>query len=402
MNIFSNFFETTKLALKAVSSNKVRSLLTMLGVIIGVASVIILISIGNGITNYVTGEFEKLGSNLILATPGRVSFSGGGSPAAGLTNSKFSETEVKNVERLTGTVEAVTIEATDYKRVKYRKNDLYAMIYATDYNLLKVINYNVVSGRFFTRAEYQSSDRVAVIGNTIVEKLFKNENPIGKEFTIEDKKFTVIGVYEKRGGFGGQDYDSIISIPFTTAKLLFNIRNITGINIKTRPDIDINMAKKTIEKAFLRTLNRDDFTLFTSEELLSSINSILVTLTTALAGIAAISLLVGGIGIMNIMLVSVTERTREIGLRKAVGATPNNILVQFLTESLIISIIGGLNGIFFGYLGSLILKSFIPSTLTLGSVLLAFAFSAGVGIIFGTYPAYKAAKKNPIDALRYE
>jgi len=276
------------------------------------------------------------------------------------------------------------------------------MIYASDHNLLEVINYKVISGRFFTKAEYQSAARVAVIGNTIVEKLFKNENPLGKEFTLDDKKFIVIGVYEKRGGFGGSDNDSIITIPFTTAKLLFNMRRISGINIKTKPSIEINDAKKSIEKAFLMTLTKDDFTLFTAEELLSSINGILSTLTTALAGIAAISLLVGGIGIMNIMLVSVTERTREIGLRKAVGATPNNILVQFLTESLIISVIGGLNGIFLGYLGSLVLKNFIPATLTLNSVLLAFAFSAGVGIIFGTYPAYKAAKKNPIDALRYE
>ncbi|MFH1955709.1 MAG: ABC transporter permease [Patescibacteria group bacterium] len=403
MNILPKFLETIKLALKSVSSNKVRSFLTMLGVIIGVASVILLISIGNGITGYVTGEFEKLGSNLVLATPGKIKVEiGGGDPSHALTNSKFSETEVKNVERITETVIAATIEATDSKRANYKKNTFYSLIYATDYNFPKVLNYKVLSGRFFTKAEYQNASRSAIIGNSVVEKLFKNENPLGKEFTIEDKKFTVIGVYEKRGGFGGQDYDSIITIPFTTAKLLFNIRKITGINIKTNPAVDINQAKKDIEKAFLKTLTRDDFTLFTAEELLSSINNILTTLTTALAGIAAISLLVGGIGIMNIMLVSVTERTREIGLRKAVGATPNNILVQFLTESLILSVIGGFNGILLGYLGSLALKNFIPATLTPGSVLLAFAFSAGVGIIFGTYPAYKAAKKNPIDALRYE
>ena len=403
MNKFVKFFETVKLAINAINSNKVRSLLTMLGVIIGVASVILLVSIGNGITGYVTSEFEKLGSNLILATPGKVTVAiGGGNPTSGLTNSKFSETEIKNIERLTGTVEAVTIEATDSKRAKYKKNEYYSMIYASDHNLLEVINYKVISGRFFTKAEYQSAARVAVIGNTIVEKLFKNENPLGKEFTLDDKKFIVIGVYEKRGGFGGSDNDSIITIPFTTAKLLFNMRRISGINIKTKPSIEINDAKKSIEKAFLMTLTKDDFTLFTAEELLSSINGILSTLTTALAGIAAISLLVGGIGIMNIMLVSVTERTREIGLRKAVGATPNNILVQFLTESLIISVIGGLNGIFLGYLGSLVLKRFIPATLALDSVLLAFAFPAGVGIIFGTYPTYKAAKKNPIDTLKYK
>jgi len=391
-----------KISLKGVSTNKVRSFLTMLGVIIGVASVILLVSIGNGIKGYVTDQFNELGSNLIIAAPGKVKV-GAENPSMFFAKSKFSQKEIQNIQRYLPSLDAVTIEATDSKRVSYKNNTYYSQVYATDYNFLKVFPlYKIESGRSFNRPEYESNARVVILGHTVVEKLFKSENPLDKEVVIDNKRFKVIGVYGKRGSFGNADHDSIISVPFTTAQLVFNTRDITGINIKIKEGTDINGAKRDIKKIFLMTLTNDDFTLFTSQELLSSINNILGIITLGLAGIAAISLLVGGIGIMNIMLVSVTERTREIGLRKAVGATPYNILGQFLIESIILSIIGGINGILLGFLGSIALRSIIFTRITLWSVLVAFAFSLFVGIIFGTYPAYKAAKKSPIEALRFE
>ena len=394
--------ETTQIAIKAVSINKMRAFLTMLGVIIGGASVVLLISIGNGIKSYITKQFEELGSNLIIVMPGKVSVGQGGDPTVNFVNSKLSETEAENLRRYVPSILEVSIESGTKNPTLYKNNKYLATIYVTDENFSEVTNFKVERGRFFNKAEAQGAERVAVIEHTIVDKLFKNSDPIGKQFSIEDKKFRVLGIYEKRGAFGGSDMDALITIPFKTAKLEFNISNISSINIKVKDNTDVTEVKREISKVLLRTLKKDDFTILGQEELLSSISSILGTITLALSGIAAISLLVGGIGIMNIVLVSVTERTHEIGLRKSLGATPNNLLSQFLAEAIILSAIGGFIGILISIASSLLLNNFISTKVTSWSVIWAFAFSILVGIIFGTYPAYKAAKKNPIDALRYE
>jgi len=225
---------------------------------------------------------------------------------------------------------------------------------------------------------------------------------MGKKITLSDNKFTVLGVLEKKGAFGSVDMDNQVFIPFTTAMTTFDVDKIQSFWIEAKDTVSIDQAKAEIKKILLRTLKQDDFSVLDTGSIISVISQVLGVLTIALAGIAAISLIVGGIGIMNIMLVSVTERTKEIGLRKAVGATPKIIMIQFLIESTVISVAGGIIGIILGVGGSLAMKSFLPTSVSFWSILLAFSVSVIIGVVFGVMPAARAARLNPIQALRYE
>jgi putative ABC transport system permease protein len=401
-----DYLEILKLSLSALRANKVRSFLTMLGIIIGVAAVILLISLGSGLQNYITQQFESLGANSIYVMPGKISLEGGGISQGppNFAGSKLTLTQARDIKRM---VEAVTETGAGIEMsltFKYGKNTRYAKATGVTDTLFDLYNMKLSTGKFFTRADVDQKRKVAVIGATVQNKLFGNINPIGKSLLIGDERYEVVGITQELGMLGGSnDVDNAAFIPITCAQDQFGMTNVMYIVARARDKDSIDEAKTQIKRYLLKkNLKEDDFTVMDQGSLLSSINQILGVLTMALGGIAAISLLVGGIGIMNIMLVSVTERTREIGLRKAVGATSADILSQFLTEAIVLCLAGGTIGILLGTGGSLLAKKVIPTTVPLWAVILAFGFSTAVGLIFGVAPAYKAAKLDPIEALRYE
>jgi putative ABC transport system permease protein len=399
--------ETLKLAIITLRANKLRSLLTMLGIIIGVTSVILLISIGSGLKSYITSQLQGLGSNSLFVIPGNLEMKpggggGGGTPGAGMAASKFTLSHLRELSQQGTTLQAVMGYSENNGTISYGGKSETLQVAGVSYEYPQVRNQYPIQGTFFNASQQEAGKKVAVLGKTVADKLFGDEDPTGKKVTLSDNKFTILGVLEKKGAFGSVDMDNQVFIPFTTALATFEMDKVQSIWIQAKDSNQINEAKAEIEKILLRTLKEDDFSVLDTASVLSVVSQVLGVLTIALAGIAAISLIVGGIGIMNIMLVSVTERTREIGLRKAVGATPKIILTQFLIESTVLSVGGGIIGIILGGVGALVLKNFIPTSVSFGSILLAFSVSVIIGIVFGVLPAGRAARLNPIQALRYE
>ncbi|HBP50928.1 MAG: ABC-type transport system, involved in lipoprotein release, permease component [Candidatus Shapirobacteria bacterium GW2011_GWE1_38_10] len=401
----SDLFQSS---IRAVLKNKSRTLLTSLGIIIGVTSVILLTSIGNGLTIYINQQFESLGSNSIFISPGKIfndkgGFSGGESSR--FVTTKFSIADVNNIKRNIRGITVLPTAATiiEIKSNKITKDNI--TLAGSTNQLGELLNLlpSVGNGRWFTLEEYNKGSPVLVMGYTIANDLFPGGNPLNRTVIIKGKNYKIIGIVDKKGSsFGGPDQDSQV---YTPLNVVFNINgneDLAQIMIKTSSKDLVEPTKSELNKLLLKKYDKDAFTVFDSSQLLSSINSIIATLTIALTGIAAISLVVGGIGIMNIMLVTVSERTREIGLRKAIGAFPNAILIQFLFEAMILSGIGGIIGIILGSLGTSAINNFFPAKVTMGSVTLAFGVSFLVGIIFGVAPARKASKLSPIEALRYE
>lgn len=389
--------ETFYTSLNALITNKTRSFLTMLGVVIGVAAVVMLISIGKGVQNYITDQFEALGSNLIFVVPGNRTF--GDDPASSFSRNKLDKKHVDLVERYASeSIQFVTPYIASNANIKYKTKTFSAAINGGNENGINIYNFEIAQGRFFTRNEVNTKSKVLLLGTLVAEELFNNRPAIGQKVKVNKDNYEVIGILEPKG----QSYDDAIIVPYTSIAETFDIKNFTGIAIKSKNGIDTDTAMRQIELAVRRDLNEDEFNVLSQQDILSSIQDILQILTIGLGAIAAISLIVGGIGIMNIMLVSVTERTREIGLRKAVGATPANIATQFLIESVLLSVSGGIIGLLIGWGGSLAARGYLRTEVPWWSVLLAFSFAAGVGIIFGTYPAVKASRKDPIEALRFE
>lgn len=392
----------------SISRNKMRSFLTTLGVVIGVLSVILLTSIGNGLTVFVEKQFETLGSNLLIVSPGEIVSEEGGfnqeAAALSMSTSKLSLGDISAIERVGYPLgQAVpVIEGSVDIRTEQGKRKGFSLATNPGYSELR--NTKTTKGRFFNDSDVSSSRKVAVIGSKIADKLFVGVNPVGKQVTINRIRFEVIGVAEPKssGSFGGPDIDSTVYIPVTTARSALGQEKISYILVQATDKKEIERAKIKLKEVMGKRLESDEFSITDQAEILKTIQTILSTLTVGLAGIAAISLVVGGIGIMNIMLVAVSERTREIGLRKALGATPSSILIQFLIESAVLSTLGGMIGIILGVLGALAMRPFFPATPALNSIILAFGVSLGTGIIFGVFPARKAAQLNPIEALRYE
>lgn len=397
--------EAIQIAFEAIKNNKMRAFLTMLGIIIGVAAVILLVSIGAGLQKLITEQFEELGSNLVFIMPGKVSFQDegkreGGPP--GIATNKLTLKISNELERKLIYTKAVLPIVAKTVVAKYgNTSHSTGLVASTEkYNLVR--NSPVKQGRSFSKADVDRSKKVAIIGTTLQEEIFKDIDPIGKKIMVADSRYTVVGVYEEKGATMGQDMDDVVTIPITAAIKQFNIERLNYIYLQA-PNSET--ADKTIaeaKKLLLRHMDEEDFSILDQKDIASTVQTILTTLTAGLAGIAAISLLVGGIGIMNIMLVSVTERTKEIGLRKAVGATSKDILYQFIVEAVFLSLVGGIIGISLGVAGSAILGKFLKTAITLWSVTIAFSVSAVVGIVFGVAPAAKAAKLDPIEALRYE
>jgi putative ABC transport system permease protein len=392
------FAEAFRIAVRALTANKVRSALTMLGVIIGVAAVILLVAIGTGVQGEITGTIKGLGSNLLFVFPGQMNTSFGGPPAAG---KPFKLSDAKLLQsRLTG-VDAVVPMATGSATVRVgNRNGRTSLMGATEQANL-AISSTLGGGRQFNRSEVDAAARVIVIGYTVKTNLFPGIDPVGQVMTVNGQRFNVIGWYEKQGGSLSGDSDNQALVPITTLQTLTGTSDIRIILIRVADATNIDLIRAQAKRVMAPRYG-DNVTVMSQDQTLGILSTVLGTLTYMLAGIAGISLLVGGIGIMNIMLVSVTERTREIGIRKAVGARTYDILSQFVIEAVMLSVLGGAIGIAAGASGAWVLKSVVPTTVTPWAVAIAFFFSAGVGMFFGVYPAWKASRLDPIEALRYE
>ena len=388
-----------RLALTALRTNLVRSILTTLGIIIGTTSVILLISLGTGLEKYITKQIEDIGSNLLYVFPGGNAAQEG---PGGFTINRLREEHVSFLrERLTR-VDAVSGILRNVNTVKFQgKESKRTEVFGIDQDFSNTLNYPVAQGRMLTTAEIENESDLVVIGPSTAKNLSRN-SLIGKQISVGNKRYTVIGVFEAKGSVLGQDQDNVAAIPIGAMKRQFGSEQINAIYIKASTPADVEFAKKRTEQLLSRRISREDFSVLTQEQTLNTIQGILGVLSVALAGIAGISLIVGGIGIMNIMLVSVTERTREIGLRKAIGGPPSAILIQFLIEAIVLSVMGGLIGIALGYLGAYGLSFFLSTYVPLWAVGISFGFSVLVGVIFGVAPAIRASRLDPIAALRYE
>ncbi len=406
------FVENIKVAFQSLALGKLRSFLTMLGIIIGVGAVVAMLSIGTGAQQMVLQNIQDIGSNLIIVSPGARDRDRGFEQMMGTRPQdqlKLEDAYVLNRQAEYLSVAAPVILSSSV--VSYMGSSTTVSIYASSEEALGIYNFKIEEGRFYTESDVANSANVAVIGQRVVSDFFGRRNPIGEVIRIGQQNFTVIGTVQEVGADQfGQDQDNMITIPITTAQnKLFGMDYINMILAQSKSEEVMDEATEEVEQILRRQHNllpgeTSDFTVQNQAQMLDIVETITSIFTITIAGIASISLLVGGIGIMNIMLVSVTERTREIGIRKAVGAKNKDILLQFLTESVVLSVSGGAAGIAFAVVVSEILNRYtiLSTAITAYPIMLAIGFSMAVGLFFGIWPAMRAARLNPIDALRYE
>ena len=410
-----NAIQSVRIALQSLAANKMRSALTMLGIVIGVGAVIALVAAGAGAQAQVTERFQSLGSNLLVISPGRFFFRGvsmGASSAKTLTTA-----DVDAISRLATAVAAIAPDYSTRAQVVYGNKNTQTTVLGVTPEYLTVRNWQVARGRFIDQQDVENLAKVCALGATVAEDLFGGNylDPVGRTIKINRQSYQIVGIMASKGVGGFDNQDDQVFIPLTTAQIKFGgagNRSLNSINVQVVSQGKMDLAQAEL-KAIMRASHglassqSDDFMIQNQTQIVEMVQETSQTFTTLLSSIAAISLVVGGIGIMNIMLVSVTERTREIGLRKAVGARRRDILMQFLTEAVMLSLLGGLTGIALGAAGATAISYFLrndgfQAVITAGAVVLATLFSAAVGLFFGIYPAQRAARLNPIDALRYE
>ena len=400
--------ESFLMAWASLIANKMRSILTMLGIIIGVAAVIALVSIGNGVKQDIQNSISSLGSNLLMVMPGAPRTPGVRPSAGSMKSLKVSDYEA--ISKLDGVKAASPMTNGSYV-VIYQNKNWTTSVSGVSYNYLDVNNWSMKSGRFLSEKNVQNRERVAVVGKTVVKNLFGDENPVGAEIRVKNIPFRIIGVLNSKGsGAMGNDQDDMVIIPYTTAmERVEGVDYLRMIYVTGKDENGIDRLQSDIENLLrvrhgIKDTNLDDFNIQNMNSIMETMEQTTGTLTLFLGAVAAISLVVGGIGIMNIMLVSVTERTREIGVRKALGATYSVIVTQFLIEAVVISLMGGIIGIALGIGASKLIgmASGMSTVISIPTIVMSFAFSMAIGLIFGIYPARKAAKLNPIDALHYE
>lgn len=398
-------------SLTTFKANKVRTALATLGVVIGIASVISLLSLGKASQHLIESQIESLGSNLLIIYPGRITRGGVRGAIGGATTLTYDDAKAISQSSQITTVKSVSPEFSRNAQVTAGKNNTNTQILGVTPAYFSVRKVDIDKGVLISQRDVETMAKVAVLGPQVVEDLFgEGANPVGETIRIQKIAFKVIGVTKSKGGTGFFNQDDRVFIPLTTAqKLVFGVDYLNSISVETVSKEVMTEAQNQIgylllERHRLSDPSAADFQIMSQEDILSTATQVTQTFTYLLAGIAAISLLVGGIGIMNIMLVTVTERTREIGLRKALGATKKIITAQFLMEAMIITFGGGIIGIFLGILifGGLAKIMDLPFVVSPSAIILAFGVSTAVGILFGWYPAQKAAKLQPIEALRYE
>jgi len=402
-----NPVEYLRVALDSIIQNKIRAFLTMLGVIIGVMSVIMLVSFGEGAQAYVEKEFAGLGSNLIMITPGKQETTGMVPVVAGSFR-KLRYVEAKEIDRKAPGVKHVSPVVMGSGRVRFGERTRDVLVLGVTPSFEPVRNLHVRIGRFITDEDIEKNNRVCVLGQTAKEELFGYDNALYQQVYINQRKHMVVGIMEAKGMTLGIDADNICLIPITSGQQMFHggEDELYQIVAKANSPEDIDLAKESIRTILYQAHDyTEDFTILDQTSMLSTLNSIFAALRVMLTGIASISLLVGGIGIMNIMLVTVRERTREVGVRKAVGATQWDIGLQFVIESITLSCVGGAIGILLSLAGTGAIRMMFPTFPVFASswsILTAFLFSISVGVFFGVYPAMKAASVDPVEALRYE
>ena len=400
--------ESFLMAWASLIANKMRSILTMLGIIIGVAAVIALVSIGNGVKQDIQNSISSLGSNLLMVMPGAPRTPGVRPSQGSMKSLKVSDYQA--ISKLDGVKAASPYTANSYVTI-YQSKNWTTTVSGVSSNFQDVNNWTMAEGRFISSKNVENRERVAVVGQTVVKNLFAGEDPVGKEIRVKNIPFRVIGVLNSKGnGTMGNDQDDVNFIPYTTAmERVEGVDYLRMVYVVASDDNGIDRLQSDIENLLrvrhsIKDTNLDDFNIQNMKSIMETMEQTTGTLTLFLGAVAAISLVVGGIGIMNIMLVSVTERTREIGIRKALGATYFVIVTQFLIEAVVISLMGGLIGIALGIGASKLigLASGMSTVISVPTIVLSFAFSMAIGLVFGIYPARKAAKLNPIDALHYE
>jgi putative ABC transport system permease protein len=408
-----NVIASVQVALRSLIANKLRSGLTMLGIVIGVAAVISLVAVGAGAQAQVAERFESLGANMLTISPGVMFFRGisfGGASAASLTND-----DVEAIASLASSVSAIAPEySARGQQVAYGSENYQTTVLGVTPEYLRVANWEIERGRFIESLDLTNRAKVVVLGATVVEELFGDlVDPVGKTVKINRQNYQVVGIMAAKGSTGFQSADDQVFMPLSTAQLRFGgagNKSLENINVQVVSADKLDRAEAELTAILrashgLTSSQNDDFMIQNQTQMVETVQETTETFTVLLGSIAAISLLVGGIGVMNIMLVSVTERTREIGIRKAVGAKRRDIMTQFLVEAIVLTLLGGLVGVLAGYGGAQVVAPLMGSNralVTPDSVIMALSVSIAVGLFFGLYPASRAAALHPIDALRYE